>query len=133
MNEPQIDYNQIVVDEGTDVSIAQLEMAIAKNLTQELVKHYPQRNWAVAVDAPNGVCAVMETDISKTKGYVIHLSRPMSVLLGMMKRVGGEILERADVPRGKKFDIELFDELPRDPRGDVDKPDLIAPEDPKVH
>jgi len=132
MSEPNVDYNQIQTGDIEDVSVAQLEMAIGKELASVLHQHYPRRNWAVAVDASNGICAVMELDISKDKGYLLHLTRPMTELRGMMFKVGGEILERAGLPTSKKFNPELLEDLPRNLRDDVVTPDLIAPEELRV-
>lgn len=128
--EPLVDYNDIVLEgDDTSVSLAQLEMSIARELTKELNKHYPWRNWAIAVDSKNGVLAVMETDISKKRGHIIHLSRPMKEIRAMMFKVGGEILERAGLPTGKIFDQDLLENLPRSVDDEVILSDLIAPEE----
>jgi hypothetical protein len=128
VSEPVVDYNHIQ-GEPESYSIAQIEQAIGKRLSTVLLHHYPMRNWAVAVDAPNGVAAVMETDISKDKGYILYLSRPMIELEEMMFKVGGEILERAGLPTSKKFDQDLIEDLPRNVKDDVVLPDLLAPEE----
>ena len=131
MAEPLVDYNTIQGN-PENYSLAQLEMAISKDLAMELAKHYPHRSWAVPVDAGNGVCAVMEQNISKTKGYLIYLSRPMEEIRGMMKQIGGEILERAGVTTAKKVDLAEFENLVRDVRDDVVASDLEAPEDKRA-
>ena len=131
MAEPLVDYNTIQGD-PENYSLAQLELAIGKELSQQLHKHYPRRAWAVAVDCENGVCAVMEQNISKTKGYLLYLSRPMEELRSMMFKVGGEILERAGVPTSKKFDADILETLQRDARDDVVTPDLLAPEEERL-
>ncbi len=132
MAEKLIDYNQIDLTGDQDVSMAQLEISIARELTAELVKHFPNRNWAIAVDSSNGMLAVMETDISQEKGYLIELSRSMNEIRGMMRAVGGEILERAGVPTGHRFNPDVMETLNRNARGEVIAPDLEAPEEKRA-
>ena len=123
------DFNTLDLVDTSDIHIAQVEQWIGRSLCQELVKHYPNRNWAAAVDTQGGIVAIMETDISTEKGYVISLKRSMDEIRGMMMKVGGEILERAGLPTGKKFNPDLIEELPRTPRGQAIAPDLVAPEE----
>lgn len=132
MDEPLRDFNSLDLVDTSDIHVAQVEQWIGKTLCAELVKHYPNRNWAAAVDSGNGVVAIMETDISKEKGYVLHLTRSMDELRTMMKRVGGEILERAGLPTGKKFDPDLLEDLPRNVRDEVVTDDLETPEEARV-
>lgn len=129
MDEPLKDFNLLELTDLSDITVAQTEQWIGRSLCVELVKHYPNRNWAAAVDSVGGIVAIMETDISTEKGYVISLKRSMDEIRGMMQRVGGEILERAGLPTGKQFDPDLIEDLPRTPRGEVIASDLEAPEE----
>lgn len=123
------DYNEIQVSDGDDVRQAKLEMWIAKTLCEELNKHYPMRDWLAGVDLVGGVVIIQQPDISTRKGYVISLKRSLNEIRKMMRAVGGEILERAGLPTGKKFNPDLMEVLPRAINDEVLAVDLLAPEE----
>lgn len=125
-DEQEIDYNQIELSvfDTCEQQRAKLEMYIAKGLASVLANHYPNRNWNIGVDLEGGVVIVQCPDISTMSGYYIKLNRSMNEIREMLPRIGGEILERAGVPRDRKYDNEHMDTLKRDIRGNVDSPDL---------
>ena len=132
MNEPEIDYNEIVLEQGKSLSRQQMELSIAKAVCAELAKHYPHVNWACAIDLDQGVIGVMCPEVSNTAAHVIHLSRTMTEIRGMLPKVGGEILERGGIPRERGTSLELIESLPRNVRGNIDNSDVVAPEEERA-
>lgn len=130
-DESQVDYNDIHLNvfDTQEQKRAKLEMFIAKSLASVLADHYPNRNWNVGVDLNGGVVIVQCPDVSTVAGYHIKLSRSMNQIRRMLPKIGGEILERAGVPRDRKYDAEHMDLLKRDIRGNVDNSDIVTPEE----
>ena len=92
-------------DEGitreTDDKIG-AEMEIAKNITEILQHFYPGHFWMVHVDARQGIAYLkIPTLMPKSHCYNIHLHRVSGPndLVRVVKKYGGEILERFDIPR----------------------------------
>jgi len=78
------------------------EEMLAKDAADALNRHYPGHLWAVNVNADEkgGVMTIKNFSVSFKYGYTLHLAK----LDPTMKRVikaGGEILERANLARGK--------------------------------
>ncbi len=114
------DYNEINFLETDDVKIAKLEMWIAKNIGDVLVKTYSRREWGVRVDIPNQQVIVTCDSVSILKGYHISMvGRNIHDLAKEAKKAAGEILERHGVPRTHGINDDAIDSLPRDYRDEV--------------
>jgi hypothetical protein len=78
-----------------------VDMGIAKDIAETLMKHYPGHLWAVYVKG--GVAIIKALNISSLWGYVLKL-RDITHDVGSrnkdVMRAGGEILERAHQLRG---------------------------------
>ena len=131
LREPEIDYNDLTITEkdSESVAIAKMEFSIGKELCTILAKHYPKRNWRVGVDLGNKVVMVFCTDVSTEKAYHTHLTRTWQEIRDMMPTVGGEILERAGLSRGRNFNTDILEIVTRDLRDNIISNDLIAPEE----
>ncbi len=101
------DYNEINLLELESVKQAKLEMWIAKNVGDTLVKHYPNREWGVRVDLTGGMVIITCDSIDLERGYHISMvARTIGDLQERAKMAAGEILERHGVSRDRKFDPE---------------------------
>lgn len=114
------DCNRIYQHEDFDERKAKLEMYIAKQIGEHLVKNYPGRQWGVEVDVTCGVLVLLCPSLSKTKGYHIHLGQyTIHDLQQRCSKAAGEILERHNVSRSKLFDPDTLETLRRDVRDNV--------------
>lgn len=121
------DYNEIHIHEDENERLAKLEMFIAKRIGEELVKHYPDRQWGVHVDL-RGIICIMCPSVSLERGYHLHINGDMIHQLQIRAvKAAGEILERHNVSRNRVVDPMTIEELPRDMRDNVIAPDA-APE-----
>jgi|DEB0MinimDraft_3_1074331.scaffolds.fasta_scaffold86323_2 hypothetical protein len=77
-----------------------IEEALARDAAEMLNRHYPGYLWAVNVNSEGNVMIIKNYTVSIKYGYTLHLDK----LDPTMKKVmlaGGEILERANLARGK--------------------------------
>lgn len=93
--------------------------AFGQAIGSELVKHYKGHGWEVEVDIRNGIARIFNKYTSNTHGYLLHLKllNPSNFSAEIM-RVGGDLLERFGVSRGK-FDEDEIMGLKRDHKGCV--------------
>lgn len=76
------------------------DMMLAKRASDLLQKHYPNHLWAVNVDSEGGVMNVFAFNISGRYGIRLKLNKVYADPdLKCVMRAGGEILERAGMPR----------------------------------
>lgn len=114
------DYNQIDPTDSLDERKAKLEQWIAKRVGTKLTKAYPNREWKVVVDISGQILIVACDSISNYKGYHIHMAnRTILELETRAVAAAGEILERHNVTRSKKFDTDLIETWARDARDNV--------------
>lgn len=114
------DCNKIYQHEDFDERRAKLEMYIAKQIGEYMVKHYPGRQWGVEVDVTCGVLVLLCPSLSREKGYHIHLRQyTIHDLQQRCAHAAGEILERHNVSRSKLFDPDTLETLRRDVRDNV--------------
>lgn len=107
------DYNTVYFHEDDDARTAKIEMWIAKNLGEALVKAYPGYEWSVHVDAIGGVICIVNPSVSTLKGYHLHMKGDtISQLIPRALEAGGEILERYGLRRGK-VDVAAIEDLLR--------------------
>lgn len=108
------DYNTIFFHEDDDARIAKLEMWIAKQIGEHIIKHYPNRQWNVNVDAAGRLMIIMCPSLSHLKGYHIHMKDDgIQELQERAVLACGEILERYGMKRSRKFDAEELETLDR--------------------
>lgn len=119
--------NEILLPDGNVIrpvdsalpSLAETEAWIARRIGTKLEALYPLREWEVRVDAHGGVVTVVCPNVTQLRGYVISLSRSMNEILGMLPRIGGEILERGRISRGRKVDPGEIDDRERTVRDEL--------------
>jgi len=114
------DHNEINILETDDVKFGKLEMWIAKQIGASLVQHYPNRQWGVKVDCPAQMMVVSCNSVSYNKGY--HISMHLRNVEELQRRAilaAGEILERHDISRARRFDADILETLPRNHKDDV--------------
>lgn len=76
------------------------DMLLAKRASDQLAKHYPNHLWGVNVDSEGGVMNIFAFNISGRYGFRLKLSTVYTDPdLKCVMRAGGEILERAGMPR----------------------------------
>ena len=123
------DYNEINILETDEMKIAKLEMWIAKNIGDTLIRCYPNREWGVRVDIAGQMVIITCDSVSTEKGYHISLvGRNIHDLQERAKMAAGEILERHGLSRSRGFDETIFETLPRDFRDNVIADDSKAEE-----
>lgn len=121
------DYNEIRPWDSKDARKAKLEAWIAKAVGKSLTRHYPNREWKVIVDIPGGMLVVACDSISNYKGYHIRLEgRNIQDLQERAKFAAGEILERHNVARSRRFDADILETLNRNSKDEVITSDSAA-------
>ena len=128
---PILDYNQIRPGDSHEAQFEKLEYWVAKQIGEDLVKHYPGREWHVDVDARNGVVVIMCPSVSTTKGYYLHARKDATQSLVLRARkAAGEILERYGVSRERTIDAVALEEAARGARDELIVPNKsdTAPE-----
>lgn len=114
------DYNEIYAHDNEDERKAKLEMWIAKQVGEKLVAAYNNRQWKVIVDLKNQMLIVACDSISNNKGYHIKMAgRTIHDLQEKAVRAAGEILERHNLTRARKFDPDIIETLARNSQDDV--------------
>jgi hypothetical protein len=97
---------------------------IAKTIGAELCGVYPGHGWVVEADARNGIAKICNKHMGVKAGYIYKLK---DINIGTFKRdmmrIGGDILERYKLSRGKMIESEVLGVI-RDQRGNA-KVDLI--------
>jgi hypothetical protein len=110
------DEHQVFVVEQCDANEI-LDMEKAKEVAETLNQKYPGHLWAVSVQG--GVLVVKNLAISTFYGFIIkhHDSYSASDLARTACEAGGELLERAGMPRDKPWDGNMARKLEgSDPR-----------------
>lgn len=121
------DFNQIEITDSLEQRKAKLEGWMAKKIGEKLVKAYNNRQWKVMVDLEGQMVVVACDSISNHKGYHISMvGRTIHDLELEAVRAAGEILERHNLARSKRFDEDIFETLVRDSFDNVVTPDSTA-------
>jgi len=82
-----------------------IDLTLAKTISDTLEQHYPGWAWQVNVNSEGGIVNVMSGVLNdgrlRNYGYVMHIS-DLNNYRAVCKKaimVGGELLERANMPR----------------------------------
>jgi hypothetical protein len=114
------DFNAPQKGASHDATVEQVEFWIAKQIGEDLVKTYPNRQWHVDVDSRNETIVLSCPSLSKRMGYRLHMRRDnIAALLPRTRKAAGEILERYGISRSKIIDPFDIEQLPRDVRDDA--------------
>lgn len=115
-----VDYNTPQTDNSHEAQAMRMEFYIAKQIGEDLCKHYQGRQWGVDVDSRNEVIIVSCPSLSKRMGYRLHMKRDtIADLLPRCRRAAGEILERFGVSRSRIIDPATLETFDRDVRDDA--------------
>lgn len=111
-----MDNHDVVVVEKAGANEV-LDMEKAKEVGDTLAQRYPGHLWAVSVQG--GALVVKNLAISSFYGFIVKHSDSYSAssLAKMAVEAGGELLERAGIPRDKPWDGQFAQKLEgSDPR-----------------
>ena len=109
------DYNEINILETPDQQRAKIEMWIAKNVGDAVIKVYPNREWGVRVNIEGAMIILTCDSLSVEKGYHIHMAgSTIHQIQTKAVNAAGEILERHGITRNKHIDEDIFETLNRD-------------------
>jgi hypothetical protein len=114
------DYNEIQPGDTMDERKAKLEQWIGMRIGKLLMEHYNQREWKVMVDVENQMLIIGCDSICNFKGYHLHMNKyTMEELERRAIEAAGEILERHNVSRSKRFNPDHLETLARDAQDSV--------------
>lgn len=96
-----------------------LDQQICHTVAEALAKYYPGHDWLVEADRRKGLLDIRNLRLSGTMGCRFPLSGfvTASELDRLAMKLGGEILERFNVARGR-FDQEEYESLPENAVGE---------------
>lgn len=100
----------LVVNDPKDAEFAIIDAEIAKVLGYELCRQYPDRGWEVIANSEQGVANIYNSHVTARYGYIWRLAeiRESSFVKDIM-RIGGELLDRAGLTRGKFDEVEVME------------------------
>lgn len=114
------DYNEIEATDNDDEKRGKMEQWIAMRIGTELMRHYNQREWKVMVDIEGEMVIIACDSICNFKGYHLHMMKyTIEELITRSKAAAGEILERHNVSRSRRFNPEHLETLARDSQDSV--------------
>lgn len=119
------DFNTIYFTDDDDMRVAKLEQWIAKKLGEKLVSTYPRRQWGVNVDVQGRMIIITAPSLSTSHGY--HIAMNGDTIDALERRAvdaGGEIMERYGLSRGRLYNPDHEDALPRNLRDEAMSPDV---------
>ena len=82
-----------------------IDLTLAKTIADTLEYHYPGWAWQVNINSDGGIInvlsGVLNDRITRNYGYVLHISdmHNYNAICKKVVMVGGEMLERANMPR----------------------------------
>ena len=95
------------------------DFEIAKTIGAELCGIYPGHGWIVEADARNGIAKICNRHMGVNAGYMYKLNDiEFSTFKRDMMRIGGDILERYKLSRGRMVESEVLGVI-RDLRGNA--------------
>lgn len=117
--QPVQDYNQINLEDSDDIKTAKMEYWISKAVGAKLEQKYSGREWGVRVNIPGSMVEIFCFALSGTHAYHLKLNCTLKELQRKALKAAGEILERFNVTRNKKYDTDITEAFDRDIKGDV--------------
>lgn len=107
------------LDDSTAAVTLAHDYALAKDMAEALMEHYPGHLWAVSADSETGMCDIRAMQLSSTWGYRLKMPKifSASAFRADVIRAGGEILERFRVGRGR-FNEDRYTDLKTNFAGD---------------
>lgn len=121
------DDNEITQFDNAGTRLEKAESWIARNIGNALEKAYPDRDWRITVDAINGIVMIQAPLIEAEKGYFMHMkNKTIHDLERQAVKAAGEVLERFNLTRNKRWNPEHLEDLTRDARGNAIGPDSNA-------
>lgn len=98
----------------------------AKPIGEKLAQIYPGREWSVQVDLDGGIIIIKCPSLSLDRGFILKIpGQTIKTLTHKAVFAAGEILERFNVSRNRKFDSDILEALPRDFRDEAISSDAI--------
>lgn len=86
------------------------DQQVANMFGLELVRHYPGHGWNVESDIRNGIVKIFNNHVTSKAGWVFKLKEFDSASFSVViKRIGGEMLERSGLNRGAFNEIEIME------------------------
>lgn len=101
----------LVVNDPKEAEFAIIDAQIAKLIGHELCHQYPDRGWEVIANTAQGVANIYNAHVTAKYGYIWRLAEIReSSFVHDINLIGGELLDRAGLTRGK-FDPDEVLEL----------------------
>lgn len=105
MSEPIILYQNA---DGGSMQQDLADIALAKQMSEVLQRHYPGHSWGVNVNGAGGVATIMNMKLSGQWGFLLHLnSFSASEYDKRVVMAAGELLEHYNLSRGRFKAAEL--------------------------
>ena len=117
--QPIQDYNEINFLDSETEKQAKTEYWIAKQVGTRLEQEYPGREWGVRPNIVGGMVEIFCMALSGTHAYHIKMDCTIKELQVKALAAAGEILERFNVTREKKYDTDVTEAFIRDHNGDA--------------
>jgi len=93
--------------DGTDDEVAKFDMWIARRVAEVLVRNYYGYDWFVIAESRQGIVAFSIPDLmGPTLKQVIRLAQYSDLDPKLIRRTGGEMLERMGLRRGARDNAE---------------------------
>ena len=90
--------------------LAEKDLAIAEMVGNELCKWYPGRGWQAHSDIQNGIVKIWNAHVTGKFGWVWKMAdMHPSTFTRDVQHIGGELLERAGLSRGKFDESEVLE------------------------
>ena len=119
-------YNELNIESEDEIPHAVAELITAQDIGLKLMKHYPGREWGVRVDNPGGMIILTCPSLSHMHGYYLPMYNDSKRTLQTRAVMAcGQILERYNVSRNRKFDSDILETLPRDFQDEVISADAM--------
>jgi hypothetical protein len=104
------------------IDILKADQIIAAQIAETLHRYYTGHLWTVKASVEQGVVYIHNLNFSAVQGMVLHMSDlEKDPKMRLVKKAGGELMERYRVQRGKLTETlqDELDQRPADLRGDL--------------
>ena len=83
---------------------------VARWIGEEFCRHFPGRGWNVEADIRNGIAKIYNQHVTAKAGWIWKLKDiRLASFSEDVRRIGGEMLERSNLSRGKFNEQEVID------------------------